>query len=156
MRQCRDCHNRAERVRRAVRRNRLNRRQTSKLLTAIKNQRSDLGVKALCRDMAARFGGVDGIVEKWHRSLDADLPKGGYAAFRHLAAIIRLSQYCERNKPDYGAMTDDELEQAIIALGGTVNGEQNSHGAVSETVDLALGERAPDATPRCRLQPMPS
>jgi len=90
----------------------------AKLLTAIKNQRSDLGVKGLCREMAARFGGVDGIVEHWHRSLDTDLAKGGFAAFRHLAAILRLSQYCEQNKPNYGAMSDEDLEGAIWALGG--------------------------------------
>jgi len=90
----------------------------AKLLTAIKNQRSDLGVKGLCREMASRFGGVDGIVEHWHRSLDTDLAKGGYAAFRHLAAILRLSQYCEQNKPNYGVMSDEDLEGAIWALGG--------------------------------------
>ena len=90
----------------------------AKMLTAIKNQRSDLGVKGLCREMASRFGGVDGIVEHWHRSLDTDLAKGGYAAFRHLAAILRLSQYCEQNKPNYGAMSDEDLEGAIWALGG--------------------------------------
>ena len=118
MRQCRDCHNTAERMRRAARRDRLNRRQMAKMLTAVKNQRSDLQVKALCREMAGRFGGVAGIVEAWHRSLDTDLAKGGYRAFRHLAAIMRLSQYCEQNKPNYAAMSDEDLEGAIWALGG--------------------------------------
>ena len=118
MRQCRDCHNAAERVRRAARRDRLNRRQMAKMLTAVKNQRSDLQVKAVCREMTGRFGGVAGIVEAWRRSLDTDLEKGGYPAFRHLAAIMRLSQYCERNKPNYTAMSDEELESAIWALGG--------------------------------------
>ena len=44
--------------------------------------------------------------------------KGGIAAFRHLAAILRLSQYCEQNKPNYGAMSGEDLEGAIWALGG--------------------------------------
>ena len=118
MRQCRDCHNTAERMRRAAWRDRLNRRQMGKMLTAVKNQRSDLQVKALCREMAGRLGGVAGIVEAWHRSLDTDLEKGGYPAFRHLAAIMRLSQYCDRNKPDYKTMSDEELESALWALGG--------------------------------------
>ncbi len=118
LRQCRECHNRAERFRLAARRNRLTKRQMAQSLTAIKNQRSDLGVKALCREMAARFGGVEGIVEHWQRSLDIDIARGGYAAFRHLAAIMRLTQYCEQNKPDYGGMSDEELEGAIWALGG--------------------------------------
>ncbi len=118
LRQCRECHNRAESIRRSAQRDRLNRRHMAKLLTALKNQRSDLGLKALCREMAALFGGVDGIVEHWHRSLDEDLEKGGYAAFRHLSAIVRLNQYCEQNKPNYGAMSDEDLEGAIWALGG--------------------------------------
>ncbi len=116
--QCRECHNTAERIRRAARRDRLNRRQMAKMLTAVKNQRSDLQVKALCREMAVRFGGIAGIVEAWHRTLDADLEKGGYPAVRNLAAIMRLSQYCEQNKPNYGAMSDEDLEGAIWALGG--------------------------------------
>jgi hypothetical protein len=67
---------------------------------------------------AIRFGGLKGIAEAWGRSLDQDLGRGGYAAFRHLEAILRLTQYCEQNRPDYGAMTDEELERAIGKLGG--------------------------------------
>jgi len=47
------------------------------------------------------------------RSLDQDLGRGGYAAVRHLEAILRLTQYCEQNRPNYRAMTDEELERAI-------------------------------------------
>jgi hypothetical protein len=90
----------------------------AKALTKVKNQRSDLQVKALCREMVERFGGLKGIAEAWGRSLDQDLNRGGYAAFRHLEAILRLTQYCEQNRPDYGAMTDEELERAIGKLGG--------------------------------------
>ena len=37
---------------------------------------------------------------------------------RHLEAVLRITQYCEQNRPDYGAMTDEELERAIGELGG--------------------------------------
>lgn len=107
--QCRECHNRAERERRCAHRQKMTRRELAKALTKVKNQRSDLQVKALCREMVERFGGLKGIVEAWGRSLDRDLKAGGYAAFRHLEAILRLTQYCEQNRPDYGAMTDEEL-----------------------------------------------
>jgi hypothetical protein len=50
-------------------------------------------------------------------ALDQDLGRGGHAAFRHLEAILRLTQYCEQNRPDYVAMTDGELERAIRELG---------------------------------------
>jgi len=45
------------------------------------------------------------------------LPRfGGWHHF--LEAILRLTQYCEQNRPNYGAMTDEELERAIGELGG--------------------------------------
>ena len=47
----------------------------------------------------------------------------GIAAFRHQEAILRLTQYCEQNRPDYGAMTDEELERAIGELGGRPEGK---------------------------------
>ena len=94
----------------------------AKALTALKNQRSDAQVKAVCGEMAKRFGGTAGIVEAWQRSLGKDLAKGGIAAFRHLAAILRLTQYCEQNRPNYGAMSDEELEGAIWSLGGPLPG----------------------------------
>jgi uncharacterized protein YlaI len=116
--QCRDCHNRVERERRAAHRQKMTRKELAKALTKVKKQRSDLQVKALCREMVERFGGLKGIAEAWGRSLDQDLSRGGYAAFRHLEAILRLTQYCEQNRPDYGSMTDEELERAIGELGG--------------------------------------
>ncbi len=118
--QCRDCHNEAERLRRTIRQERLGKRQVAKALTAIKSRRSDAQVKAVCREMVGRFGGVPGIVTAWHRTLDKDLARGGVAALRHLSAILRLTQYCERNRPNYGAMSDEELEGAILSLGGSL------------------------------------
>jgi len=32
--------------------------------------------------------------------------------------ILRLTQYCEQNRPNYGAMTDEELKRAIGELRG--------------------------------------
>ena len=59
-------------------------------------------------------------MDAWQRTLDKDLAKGGIAALRHLSAIMRLTQYCEQNKPNYGAMSDEELEVAILSLGGSL------------------------------------
>ena len=115
--QCRDCHNQAERQRRALRWQRLSRKQLSQTLTAIKNQQSDRQVKALCGEIAGVFGGLDGLVEAWQQSMSKDLERGGFAAFRHIAALVRLLQYTEDNKPNYGAMSDEELESAIWESG---------------------------------------
>ena len=32
--------------------------------------------------------------------------------------ILRLTQYCEQNRPNYSTMTDEELGRAIGELGG--------------------------------------
>ena len=111
--------------RRALKRQRVNKKELTRTLTAIKNERSDRQVKVLCGEIAERFGGLDGLVEAWHHSLDTDLEKGGYAAFRHIAALVRLLQYTEDNKPNYGAMSDEELESAILELGGPLLGEED-------------------------------
>ena len=117
-RTCNCCHSLAEKKRRSLKRQRLNKKQLAKTLTAIKNERSDRQVKVLCGEIASRFGGLDGLVEAWHHCLDTDLERGGYAAFRHIAALVRLLQYNEGNKPNYGAMSDEQLETAIWELGG--------------------------------------
>ncbi len=109
VRQCRECHNDSERLRRRLKSQRHNTKRLSKALTALKNEQSDRKVKVLCCEMAQRFGGMDGIIEVWQRSLDKDLLQGGYAAFRHISAMIRLLQYYEENKPDYSTMSDEEL-----------------------------------------------
>ena len=109
VRQCRECHNDSERLRRGRKRERLNKKELSKTLTALKNEQSDRKVKVLCCEMSQRFGGMDGIIEAWQQSLDNDLQQGGYAAFRHISAMIRLLQYYEENKPDYSTMSDEEL-----------------------------------------------
>ena len=70
------------------------------------------------------------------RSLDQDLGRGSYAAFRHLEAILRLTQYCEQNRPNYGAMTDEELERAIGELGGRPEGKALSSNLASNLASL--------------------
>ena len=109
VRQCRECHNDSERLRRGLKRERLNKKELAKTLTALKNEQADRKVKVLCCEMAQRFGGMDGIIEAWQQSLDKDLEQGGYKAFRHISAMIRLLQYYEENKPNYGVMSDEEL-----------------------------------------------
>lgn len=111
--QCRACHNQAERMRRLTRRGRVNQRELKKALTSLKNQQSDARVRAVTEEMALRFGGVAGIVDAWRAALEKDLAKGGLAAFRHLAAIMRLTQYCEQSRPDYGAISDEELTDRL-------------------------------------------
>lgn len=122
MSQCRACHNASERLRRAAQRERLGRREMRKMLTALKNQQTDRQVKAICREMVERFGGVNGIVEVWGRCFERDRHVGGYATLRHVQAVLRLTEYCEQNRPDYGAMSDEELREAILALGGSLPG----------------------------------
>ena len=110
--QCRSCHNQAERLRCAANRSKRDRKMLSKTLTALKNERSDRQVRLLCEEITATFGGPSGLVEAWHRCLAQDLPKGGFPAFRHIAAVIRLAQYCEQNRPDLSQLSEEELKAA--------------------------------------------
>jgi len=117
---CRICHNQAERIRRARLRGRLTRKDMAGLLSKLRAESGNARVVALCDQMTRRFGGVNGFVRAWEACLARDLQKGGNAAFRHLAAVIRLAQYCEQTKPSPQSMTEEELELAIQSLGGEV------------------------------------
>ncbi len=127
IKQCRACHNAAERLRRAALRSRAGQRVMAKHMTRLKNQRTSRQIAAVCSGMLDAFGGVGGFMDRWQRSFKRDLRTGGYAAFRHFESLFRLLQYCDRlreAKPDYSRMTDEELLDAIsrIELGEPLRG----------------------------------
>jgi hypothetical protein len=66
--------------------------------------------------MVRGFGGINGFQEAWASVLDRDLQKGGFAALRHIEAVIRLVQYCEANKTNYRQMTDEQLMELEASL----------------------------------------
>jgi hypothetical protein len=48
----------------------------------------------------------------WSKAIEKDMAEGGFKAYRHIASILRLMEYCEDNqpdKPDYSQMSDEEL-----------------------------------------------
>jgi len=90
------------------------------ILAKLRDESDNARVVAICDQMTRRFGGVEGFIRVWEACLTRDLEKGGYAAFRHLAAVVRLAQYCEETRPSPESMTDEQLEATIRALGGQV------------------------------------
>jgi len=116
VKQCRDCHALAERLRRRAKRARETRKEANHQLARLKRARSDLQVVAVCDAMVRGFGGINGFQEAWASVLDRDLQKGGFAALRHIEAVIRLVQYCEANKTNYRQMTDEQLMELEASL----------------------------------------
>ena len=48
----------------------------------------------------------------WSQAMEKDMVEGGFKAYRHIASILRLMEYCEDtrpDKPDYSQMSDEEL-----------------------------------------------
>jgi hypothetical protein len=111
--QCRRCHNELERYRRAAIRAGLSRRRMGKDLARFREAAASNQVRALCAAMVGGYGGPEGFAAAWLRCLQQDLERGGLAALRHLEATLRLVQYCEQDRPDYGQLTDEELESLI-------------------------------------------
>lgn len=109
MRQCRRCHNEAERFRRATSRTRQSRRQMAKNLSRVRDAASANRVKAICAEVIRGYGGAEGFAKAWIACLNRDLQRGGLAALRHLEATIRLIQHCETASPDYSQFSDEEL-----------------------------------------------
>ena len=117
--QCRLCHNQAERLRRQRKRGWLNKRQFHQYLTSLKNQQNARGVERICLDLCRQFGGTDGLLRIWTEAMESDLAAGGFKAYRHIASILRLMEYCEGqevDKPDYSQMPDEELLDRWEAL----------------------------------------
>jgi hypothetical protein len=117
MRQCRQCHNLRERVRRAGIRYGASRRDMAKAMTQLKNNTAAARVPAFCAEMVQHFGGADQFLNAWKGCIDRDLEKGGLPAFRHIAVLIQFMEHCEPEPVDYSIMGDDELMERAIAAG---------------------------------------
>ncbi len=117
MRECRQCHNRRERLRRSAIRARASRRQMEKAMTRLKNGTAATRVPVFCAEMVEHFGGADGFLDAWKACIDRDLEKGGLPAFRHIAVLLRFMESCEPQPVDYSAMSDEELMDRAIAAG---------------------------------------
>jgi hypothetical protein len=105
-------------VRRALSAGKRDRRRVAAATLRLREARSDGRLRGLCTELVRRFGGISGFMDTWTASIGRDLQRGGYAAFRHIECVLKLTQYCERNRPDFSRFTDDELAEAVRALGG--------------------------------------
>jgi hypothetical protein len=113
--QCRACHCQAEKLRREAKRSRQHRQAVNRQLARLKQAKSARQVGAVCEELIGCFGGVEGFSTAWRACLEADLARGGFAALRHLEAVLRLVQHCEEDRPDYRSMSDEELLAVIEA-----------------------------------------
>ena len=118
MRQCRQCHNLRERVRRAGIRYGASRRDMAKAMTQLKNNTAAARVPAFCAEMVQHFGGADQFLNAWKDCIDRDLEKGGLSAFRHIAVLIQFMEHCEPEPVDYSTMSDEELLAQMSSMGG--------------------------------------
>jgi hypothetical protein len=108
-RQCRACHCQAEKLRRNAKRSRQHRQAVNRQLAKLKRAKSVHQVSAVCEAMVRSFGGPDSFANEWQACLQRDLARGGYAALRHLEAMLRLIQHCEAHRPDYSQFSEEEL-----------------------------------------------
>jgi len=117
--QCRLCHNKAERLRRQHKRDWLNKRELRLHLTSLKNQRTTRGVERVYLELCQKFGGTAGLIQMWSQAMEKDMAEGGFKAYRHIASILLLMEYCEDtqpDKPDYSQMSDEQLIEKTALL----------------------------------------
>lgn len=115
-RQCRACHCLAEKLRREAKRSRQHRHAVNRQMARLKQAKSARQVGAVCEQLIGCFGGLEGFTTAWRACLEADLARGGFAALRHLEAVLRLVQHCDENRPDYSQFTDEQLQELANAL----------------------------------------
>ena len=111
--QCRLCHNRAEKIRRSAKAKSNRVKAISNAANKLRRDPSDNQVRAICQQMITQFHGVDGFVKQWFSVWETDRAKGRAKCFAHISAVIRLMEYVDDHKPDYGDLTDDELEERV-------------------------------------------
>lgn len=117
MRECRQCHNLRERLRRSAIRYRASRRQMAKAMTRLKNGTAAARVPVFCAEMVQHFGGADQFLEAWKACISRDLQTGGLPAFRHIAVLLRFIEYCEPEPVDYSTMSNEVLCERLQKLG---------------------------------------
>jgi hypothetical protein len=115
-RQCRSCHAQAERLRRQATRSRQHRQAVNRELARLKNARSARQIGAVCETLIGCFGGLEGFAAAWRACLEADLARGGFAALRHLEAVMRLVQHVEGLPRPVSEMSDEELLRLADAM----------------------------------------
>ena len=119
VRQCRSCHNYAERLRRYGKRSKEHARQMSKALTSVRHARTERELKSVTTAMVKAFGGLEGFAGHWAAHVTAALYGGGFAAFKHFDAVLRLWQHCEdarqRERSDSQARCSQMTEAELIA-----------------------------------------
>jgi hypothetical protein len=86
-------------------------------MTRLKNCTTATRVPVFCAEMVQYLGGAEAFLDAWKDCIDRDLAKGGLPAFRHLAVLIQLMEYCKPNPVDYSTMSDDELMERAIRAG---------------------------------------
>ena len=111
--QCRTCHNRAEKERRSAKAKSNRVKAISNAANKLRRGPSDNQVRAICRRMIDQFGGVDGFTQQWFSVWETDRAKGRAKCFAHIAAVVRLIEYVDDHRTDYGRLTDDELAERI-------------------------------------------
>ncbi len=120
MRECRQCHNRREQLRRSALRVRASHRQMANAMTRLKNGTAAARVPVFCAEMVQHFGGAEGFLDAWKACISRDLQAGGLAAFRHIAVLLRFMESCQPEPVDYSTMSDDELLARLQTIGYTV------------------------------------
>ena len=111
--QCRTCHNRAEKIRQSAKAKSNRVKAISNAANKLRRDPSDNQVRAICQQMIAQFHGVDGFVKQWFSVWENDRALGRAKCFAHIAAVVRLIEYVDDRRTDYGALTDDEIERRI-------------------------------------------
>jgi hypothetical protein len=117
MRECRQCHNRREQLRRSALCVRASRRQMAKAMTRLKNGTAAARVPVFCAEMVEHFGGAEGFLNAWKACIGRDLERGGLPAFRHIAVLLRFMEASQPQPVDYSTMSDEELLERAYRLG---------------------------------------
>ena len=124
-RDCRACHAKHERIRKNIKRVEKHDKQKARDLRAalvkLKDAETDAKVRIILDRLSVRMGGFAGLLDYWADAIGPDLEKGGFVAWRHIGAVLRLIEHVERTQTPPSEMSDEELEDRLAELDAQVS-----------------------------------
>jgi hypothetical protein len=118
--QCRACHNAAERQRRAMSRDKSDRRKMRMRLVELKNAKSKRHVEIVAATMIQQFGGLPGFAGQFASFFERAKHERGLGALRCFEALFRLMEHADAvraaERVDLGLLSDEDLQREAIEL----------------------------------------
>ena len=118
MGRCRECHNAAERERRAKRRRKSDGDVIRKWSYRVRHATRDQEIRLLCDATINYFGGVERFAVAWFEHFDQarETRPGSATVLGHFKTVVKLIEHFHLPPPDVSDLSDEDLDRELRDL----------------------------------------